>query len=79
MSPSARPGTDASPKPHKEHNTLQSSVPAGTQLKGLNFYKDKTDPLAMEDHEYPDWLWGVLQEIKGTQTGSGAASCRFYP
>lgn len=39
---------------------VQSSVPAGTPLKGLNFYKNKTDPVAMEDSEYPSWLWTAL-------------------
>ncbi|OJD29300.1 60s ribosomal protein mitochondrial precursor-like protein [Diplodia corticola] len=39
---------------------VQSSVPAGTPLRGLNFFKNKTDPVAMEDAEYPPWLWTVL-------------------
>ncbi|QDS68331.1 hypothetical protein FKW77_010697 [Venturia effusa] len=38
-----------------------SSVPAGTPLKGLNFLKAKTDPVAMEDSEYPSWLWDILK------------------
>jgi large subunit ribosomal protein L54 len=41
-----------------------SSCPAGTPLKGLNFVKGKTDPVAMEDHEYPPWLWDVLKPKK---------------
>jgi len=41
-----------------------SSVPAGTPLKGLNYFKNKSDPIAMEDHEYPAWLWEVLTEKK---------------
>lgn len=41
-----------------------SSVPAGTPLKGLNYLKNQTDPVAMEDHEYPAWLWEVLSEKK---------------
>lgn len=28
-----------------------SSVPAGTPLKGLNYFKNKEDPIALEDHE----------------------------
>ncbi|KAL1643278.1 hypothetical protein SLS58_004949 [Diplodia intermedia] len=40
---------------------VQSSVPAGTPLRGLNFLKNKTDPVAMEDSEYPAWLWTVLR------------------
>jgi large subunit ribosomal protein L54 len=26
--------------------------------------KGKTDPVAMEDHEYPPWLWDVLKPKK---------------
>jgi large subunit ribosomal protein L54 len=43
-------------------------VPAGTVLKGLNFYKDKQDPVALADEEYPAWLWRVL-DIKGGSEG----------
>lgn len=38
-----------------------SSIPAGTPLKGLNFLKGRTDPVAMEDSEYPAWLWEILK------------------
>lgn len=52
----------------KEHGKqavkVHSSVPAGTVLKGLNFMKNKTDPVAGEDGEYPSWLWGVLDAVK---------------
>jgi large subunit ribosomal protein L54 len=41
-----------------------SSVPGGTVLRGLNIYRDKQDPVAMEDAEYPQWLWKVL-ELRG--------------
>ena len=44
---------------------MQSSVPGGTVLKGLNFMKGKNDPVALEDEEYPPWLWGVLDDVKG--------------
>lgn len=37
-----------------------SSVAAGTPLKGLGFLKGQDPPLAKEDSEYPDWLWGLL-------------------
>ncbi|GME54736.1 Ribosomal protein l37 mitochondrial [Neofusicoccum parvum] len=46
---------------------VQSSVPAGTPLKGLNFLKSKTDPVAMEDSEYPPWLWTVLKSEGQTE------------
>jgi large subunit ribosomal protein L54 len=44
-------------------------VPAGTVLKGLNFYKDKQDPVAMADEEYPAWLWSVLDKTSGDAAG----------
>jgi hypothetical protein len=44
-------------------------VPAGTVLKGLNFYKDKQDPVAMADEEYPVWLWSVLDKTGGDAAG----------
>ncbi|PVI08198.1 hypothetical protein DM02DRAFT_501851, partial [Periconia macrospinosa] len=46
----------------KVHPLVRSSVPAGTPLKGLNFFKDKSDPVAMADEEYPDWLWTILDK-----------------
>jgi large subunit ribosomal protein L54 len=44
--------------------TVLSTVPAGTPLKGLNFLKNKQDPVAMEDAEYPAWLWTLLKSEK---------------
>lgn len=57
----------------KEAPRVASSVPAGTVLKGLNFFKNKQDPLALEDNEYPDWLWGVLAEAEAKKGGEGEA------
>lgn len=45
-------------------------MPAGTVLKGLNFYKDKQDPVAMADEEYPDWLWSILDKSGGDASGA---------
>lgn len=65
----------------KKRQRTPSSVPAGTVLKGLNFMKNRQDPVALEDGEYPDWLWEVL---RGQQEGAGAGAegegdlfCRF--
>jgi len=33
-------------------------------LKGLNYFKNKPEPVALEDHEYPEWLWTLLDERK---------------
>jgi large subunit ribosomal protein L54 len=52
---------------------IPSSAPAGTVLKGLNFVKGKQDPVALEDSEYPDWLWSVLEKKGSDASGAGAA------
>ncbi|SCU87011.1 LADA_0E01464g1_1 [Lachancea dasiensis] len=36
-----------------------SSCPAGTPLN-LQIKKSGKEPVALEDHEYPEWLWSVL-------------------
>lgn len=41
-----------------------SSCPAGTVLNGLNYFKGKTDPVALPDDEYPEWLWSCLDVQK---------------
>ena len=58
---------------------VRSSVPAGTPLKGLNFLKDKQDPVALADEEYPEWLWTVLtrQEKGAEAAGQGDLFCTF--
>ena len=58
----------------KEPATLsepRSSVPAGTPLEGLNYLKNNSAPLALEDHEYPEWLWTLLDSQ--TTAGEGAS------
>jgi large subunit ribosomal protein L54 len=54
-------GEKSSKKKASDIPTVLSSCTAGTPLRGLNFIKGKTDPVAMEDHEYPEWLWDVLK------------------
>ncbi|KAF2270621.1 hypothetical protein CC78DRAFT_528376 [Lojkania enalia] len=68
LTPSAKKG-----QPKLQTPTVKSSIPAGTPLKGLNFLKNKEDPIAKEDSEYPGWLWTILdrQEKKG-ETGVDA-------
>jgi large subunit ribosomal protein L54 len=63
-SPSRHVDLPIQPEQSKKPTVIQSSVPAGTVLKGLNFIKQQQDPVALEDHEYPAWLWGVLAENK---------------
>lgn len=49
-----------------------SSCPAGTVLTGLNYFKNKTDPVAMPDDAYPAWLWRCLEVTKKAGSGDGA-------
>ncbi|KAL4402499.1 mitochondrial large ribosomal subunit [Malassezia pachydermatis] len=41
---------------------LPSAAPAGTVFTGLSIYKDKPDPVARPDNEYPSWLWDLLED-----------------
>ncbi|KAL8280881.1 hypothetical protein RQP46_006560 [Phenoliferia psychrophenolica] len=63
-SPPSPPSPPAAPKP-----TIplpQSSCVAGTRLTGLLTLKDSTDPIAMEDSEYPAWVWQLVAPEKRT-------------
>ncbi|KAL8714410.1 MAG: hypothetical protein Q9220_001743 [cf. Caloplaca sp. 1 TL-2023] len=57
------PSSSQQPKPPK------SSLSAGTPLKGLAFLKNKEPPVAKEDSEYPDWLWGLVPGDGGKEGG----------
>lgn len=39
---------------------LQGSLPGGTELKGLTYIKGAPALVALEDDEYPAWLWTLL-------------------
>jgi large subunit ribosomal protein L54 len=56
---------------------VKSSVAAGTPLKGLNFEKNKQDPVALPDEEYPEWLWGILAKGKEDVEGVGGMGDLF--
>ncbi|RYP17257.1 hypothetical protein DL765_004642 [Monosporascus sp. GIB2] len=51
----------ADPKPAA---AALSSCPEGTVLTGLNYFKNKADPVAMVDDAYPEWLWRCLDVQK---------------
>lgn len=59
-------------KPSQPPILVKSSCPAGTVLKGLNFTKGKQDPVALEDSEYPAWLWSVLGEAEAKGAAGSA-------
>lgn len=58
---SAKPKTQATSEIRKPRK-LQSSVAAGYELRGLGYTKAKPLIKAKEDHEYPDWLWTLLDD-----------------
>lgn len=44
-------------------NEAKSSCKAGTVLN-LKMRKSGDEPVALEDHEYPEWLWDSLDKAK---------------
>lgn len=48
-------------------NTPASSCPAGTVLN-LKVRKNGDEPVALEDSEYPEWLWTILDKEKVDET-----------
>ncbi|KAF1932123.1 uncharacterized protein M421DRAFT_416850 [Didymella exigua CBS 183.55] len=64
-------------KADKKSPLVRSSVAAGTPLRGLNFEKNKTDPVARADDEYPDWLWTLLSRQEGAGGDVGAVGDLF--
>lgn len=61
-------------KPRK----LKSSVTAGQELKGLGYTKAKPVIKALEDHEYPDWLWTLLDESAKSGDAAVDLSGKFW-
>ncbi|KIW41943.1 uncharacterized protein PV06_05538 [Exophiala oligosperma] len=57
--PSSTQGV-ASKKPARP----KSSVAGGAELKGLGYTKAQPKIMALEDDEYPDWLWTLLDDKK---------------
>ncbi|CUM56934.1 uncharacterized protein AC631_01524 [Debaryomyces fabryi] len=46
-----------------KNNEVKSSCKAGTVLN-LKMKKSGDEPVALEDHEYPEWLWDCLDKEK---------------
>ena len=80
-SPAKTPGIPSSPSTtpksgNKGSARPPSSVPAGTPLRGLGYIKGQEGPVAKEDSEYPDWLWGLL-DGKRNESEQGTAGDAF--
>ncbi|RAL10834.1 mitochondrial 54S ribosomal protein mL54 [Aspergillus homomorphus CBS 101889] len=59
-------------KPRKAEVKRPASIcVAGTKMNGLNYFKNKPDVVALDDSEYPDWLWGLLDDNKKGKTDQG--------
>jgi len=43
-----------------------ASLQAGKVMQGLSVLKDKPDPVALPDDQYPAWLWTILDEAPKT-------------
>lgn len=63
-----------------EDAPARSSCPPGTVLNGLNYFKGKTDPVALRDDEYPEWLWSCVDVMKKASEdddmGAGDEFCK---
>lgn len=72
QTPSSSPADQASVPPEGPPRRLhpQSTAPAGTVLKGLNYMKNKPEVLALEDTEYPEWLWNLDLDSKTVNLGT---------
>lgn len=53
-------------------NGVVSSVKKGTILSGLNIRKDQPAVEALDDNEYPAWLWTLLDTPSGAAKSSAA-------
>ncbi|KZS99095.1 mitochondrial/chloroplast ribosomal protein L54/L37 [Sistotremastrum niveocremeum HHB9708] len=48
-----------------------SSCPANTIINGVNYLKGQPPVLALPDEEYPQWLWGLLNNKTVAEDGPG--------
>jgi large subunit ribosomal protein L54 len=50
---------------------VKSSCPAGTVLPGINYLKNQEPVIALQDEEYPPWLWTLLKPKQIPEDGPG--------
>ncbi|KAL1840641.1 hypothetical protein VTJ49DRAFT_249 [Mycothermus thermophilus] len=63
---------DPKEEQQQQQQTPISSCPAGTVLNGLNYFKGQSDPVALPDEAYPEWLWRCLEVQKKTDSTAEA-------
>lgn len=56
-------------KPGSEAEVVRSGTLVGTKLTNINYLKNKADPVALEDSQYPEWLWAALESSKASSAG----------
>ncbi|KAL5339252.1 mitochondrial ribosomal protein L37-domain-containing protein [Aspergillus crustosus] len=56
---------------HKAAQRPASSCPPGTRLSGLNYFKNKPEVVALDDSEYPEWLWSLLEDSQKSAKKGG--------
>ncbi|OCF32581.1 50S small subunit ribosomal protein L37 [Kwoniella heveanensis CBS 569] len=61
-SSSAGSSSSSAPQAKAQITRPPSICPAGTTMTGLSILKDKPDPVALADEEYPAWLWTILDD-----------------
>ncbi|KAI9481455.1 MAG: mitochondrial ribosomal protein L37-domain-containing protein [Benjaminiella poitrasii] len=74
----ARNAADSTTNTEPKQTRNPSSVPKGTVLKGIQYLKDKPDPIALDDSEYPAWLWDLLDEKKQKQKTSKPTNRQYH-
>lgn len=52
----------------------KSGTKAGTILRGLGYIRGKENILAKPDGEYPDWLWGILDNTSSSSSSTSSKS-----
>jgi large subunit ribosomal protein L54 len=51
-------------KPPRKGPRVPSKISGGGELRGIGYTKAQPTVLAKEDDEYPQWLWGLLDQPK---------------
>ena len=86
LTPSPEP-LETNEKPSPKAKTQSFDQP-GKSLKALAWLKGKDPPMALQEDEYPAWLWTLLDEQKSNSKEAGATFnqyrksalyCRTYP
>ena len=70
---------DASQKKTPKQQRPPSSCIAGSRMTGLNYFKNKPDVLALDDSEYPEWLWSLLDGGKSEKKGGVDPNSMLLP